>query len=94
MFSDVIGLDRNKSTLAAWSSSADMPMSDSLARLFVLIRSEFGNHLSQYKQSTIDRRIERRMILHKLNRLDDAEDRPAGNRARAADRQGDRRGAR
>jgi len=44
---------------------------DQIAKLFVLIRAEFGNDLSQYKASTIDRRIERRMILHKLTRLED-----------------------
>jgi len=44
---------------------------DQVAKLFVLIRAEFGNDLSQYKQSTIDRRIERRMTLHKLTRLED-----------------------
>jgi two-component system, chemotaxis family, CheB/CheR fusion protein len=44
---------------------------DQLSKLFVLIRAEFGNDLSQYKQSTIDRRIERRMILHKIGRLDE-----------------------
>lgn len=42
-----------------------------LAKIFVLIRSEFGNDLTQYKQSTIDRRIERRMMFQKLERLAD-----------------------
>jgi two-component system, chemotaxis family, CheB/CheR fusion protein len=44
---------------------------DQLGKLFILIRSEFGNDLSQYKRSTIDRRIERRMTLHKIGRLED-----------------------
>ncbi len=43
---------------------------DQLAKLFVLVRSEFGNDLTQYKSSTIDRRIERRMTLHRMGRLD------------------------
>jgi two-component system CheB/CheR fusion protein len=42
-----------------------------LGRLFVLIRSEFGNDLTQYKHSTIDRRIERRMMFRKFERLAD-----------------------
>lgn len=44
---------------------------DQLGKLFVLIRSEFGNDLTNYKHSTIDRRIERRMMLHKLGSLED-----------------------
>ena len=42
-----------------------------LDRLFLLIRSEFGTDLSQYKLPTVERRIERRMTMHKLARLDD-----------------------
>ena len=38
---------------------------------FVLIRSEFGNDLTQYKDATIDRRIERRMMSHRRERLED-----------------------
>lgn len=44
---------------------------DQLGELFVLIRSEFGNDLTHYKQSTIDRRIQRRMMFQKLERLAD-----------------------
>ena len=44
---------------------------DQLGKLFVLIRAEFGNDLTQYKQATIDRRVERRMMFHKLERLED-----------------------
>jgi two-component system CheB/CheR fusion protein len=47
------------------------PIQDQLSKLFVLIRAEFGNDLTQYKQSTIDRRIERRMTLHRIARLDE-----------------------
>ena len=53
--------------------AADQPpvAQDALAKLFVLIRSEFGNDLTHYKSSTIERRVERRMTLHKIGRLDD-----------------------
>ena len=44
---------------------------DQLGQLFVLIRAEFGNDLTQYKQATIDRRIERRMMFHNIERLAD-----------------------
>lgn len=55
------------------SSPVEPPqvVEDQLARLFVLIRSELGNDLTQYKPATIDRRIDRRMLLHKLDRLED-----------------------
>ncbi|HET6282938.1 MAG TPA: chemotaxis protein CheB, partial [Polyangia bacterium] len=42
-----------------------------LSRIFILIRKEFGNDLTYYKHSTIERRIERRMALHKIERLSD-----------------------
>ncbi len=47
------------------------PLQDQLAKLFAVIRAEFGIDLTQYKQSTIDRRIERRMTLHRITRLDE-----------------------
>ena len=42
-----------------------------LAKIFILIRKEFGNDLTHYKHSTIERRVERRMALHKLERIRD-----------------------
>ena len=42
-----------------------------LARIFVLVRSRTGQDFSSYKRSTILRRIERRMSLHQLIRMDD-----------------------
>jgi two-component system, chemotaxis family, CheB/CheR fusion protein len=44
---------------------------DQVAKLIVMIRAAFGNDLSYYKPATIERRIERRMALHKVERLDD-----------------------
>ena len=44
---------------------------DQLAKLFVLIRAEFGNDMSQYKPATVHRRIDRRMALNKIVRLED-----------------------
>jgi len=44
---------------------------DHLGKLFVLIRKEFGNDLTCYKHSTIERRVERRMALHKIEKLAD-----------------------
>lgn len=42
---------------------------DDSGKLFMLIRAQFGNDLTQYKPATLDRRIERRMTMHKIGRL-------------------------
>ncbi len=44
---------------------------EQIARLFLLVRSAFGNDLSRYKPSTVERRIERRMTLHRISNLED-----------------------
>ncbi|HZW90817.1 MAG TPA: chemotaxis protein CheB, partial [Myxococcaceae bacterium] len=44
---------------------------EGLKKLFVLIRSAFGTDLSFYKFATVQRRIERRMALNKIERLED-----------------------
>jgi len=44
---------------------------DSLNKVFLLLRSHTGNDFTYYKHATIKRRIKRRMLLHKLDRLRD-----------------------
>lgn len=44
---------------------------DQLGKLFVLIRSEFGNDLTYYKTTTIDRRLQRRMTMHRMTSLEE-----------------------
>jgi two-component system CheB/CheR fusion protein len=44
---------------------------EGLKKLFLLIRSAFGTDLSFYKFATVQRRIERRMALNKVERLED-----------------------
>ncbi|HSF19534.1 MAG TPA: chemotaxis protein CheB [Vicinamibacteria bacterium] len=44
---------------------------EQLGKLFFLVRSEFGNDLTSYKLSTLERRIERRMTMHKIATLRD-----------------------
>ncbi|MEH2406632.1 chemotaxis protein CheB [Nostoc sp.] len=44
---------------------------DALATIFTLLRSTLGVDFSHYKPSTLDRRIQRRMLLYKLERLED-----------------------
>jgi two-component system CheB/CheR fusion protein len=41
-----------------------------MKKIFVLLRSQTGHDFSQYKQSTISRRVERRMAVHQIERLD------------------------
>ena len=44
---------------------------ESVAKLIVLMRTAFGNDLTYYKPATMDRRIERRMALQKIEALSD-----------------------
>jgi two-component system CheB/CheR fusion protein len=44
---------------------------DELQRIFLLLRSQTGHDFSQYKRSTIIRRVERRMALHQIDALED-----------------------
>ena len=44
---------------------------DSLAKIGILLRDATSHDFSQYKQSTLVRRIERRMALHQIARQDD-----------------------
>jgi two-component system CheB/CheR fusion protein len=44
---------------------------DDLSKIFLLLRGHTGNDFTYYKQSTVQRRIKRRMLLHKLERLKD-----------------------
>ncbi|MEH1800818.1 MAG: chemotaxis protein CheB [Nostoc sp.] len=46
-------------------------LGDALATIFVLLRSQTGVDFSHYKPNTLDRRIQRRMLLYKLERLED-----------------------
>jgi two-component system CheB/CheR fusion protein len=42
-----------------------------LGKLILLMRAGFGHDLTYYKPSTIERRVDRRMALHKIERLED-----------------------
>ncbi len=51
--------------------STTEPMAEnSLKKIFVLLRSQTGHDFSQYKPSTINRRIERRMSVHQIDLMD------------------------
>ena len=45
--------------------------SQALDKVYLLLRARTGNDFALYKQSTIRRRIRRRMVVHKLERLGD-----------------------
>jgi two-component system CheB/CheR fusion protein len=42
---------------------------DAMTKVFILLRAQTGHDFSQYKQSTINRRVERRMAVHQIERL-------------------------
>ena len=44
---------------------------DELQKVFVLLRARTGNDFSQYKRSTLQRRIERRMAVNQIDRIED-----------------------
>ncbi|MBW8368983.1 MAG: PAS domain-containing protein [Arenimonas sp.] len=51
--------------------AADTPQAESaLKKIFVLLRAQTGHDFSQYKPSTINRRVERRMAVHQIDRLE------------------------
>jgi len=52
---------------------AELPeeRADELNKIHMLLRNRTGHDFTHYKQSTIHRRIQRRMVLHKLERLKD-----------------------
>jgi two-component system CheB/CheR fusion protein len=53
-------------------SAAPTPSAgDILQKVFILLRAQTGHDFSQYKQSTIHRRIERRMAVAQIDRLED-----------------------
>jgi two-component system CheB/CheR fusion protein len=53
----------------------DMPpgprISDALKKIFVIVRAQTGHDFSLYKQSTIGRRVERRMAVHQIEDVGD-----------------------
>jgi two-component system CheB/CheR fusion protein len=44
---------------------------DSIEKIFILLRAQTGHDFSYYKQNTIHRRVERRMAVNQIGRLDD-----------------------
>jgi len=53
------------------SAPPQAPQSENaLKKIFVLLRAQIGHDFSQYKRNTIHRRVERRMSVHQIDRLD------------------------
>ncbi len=44
---------------------------NALKKIFILLRAQTGHDFSQYKPSTINRRIERRMAIHQIETMDE-----------------------
>ena len=49
---------------------AQPKIENALKRIFILLRAQTGHDFSQYKPSTINRRIERRMAVHQVDGVD------------------------
>ncbi len=50
---------------------SDQQFQDSINKIFILIKSGTGHDFSHYKQNTIRRRIERRMAVHQIDKIED-----------------------
>jgi two-component system, chemotaxis family, CheB/CheR fusion protein len=59
-------LGKQRIPVAATPPKAD----NSLKKIFILLRSQTGNDFSQYKPSTVRRRIERRMAIHQISSME------------------------
>jgi len=44
---------------------------DGYGKIFILLRDQTGHDFSEYKENTIIRRVERRMVVHQIERLSD-----------------------
>jgi two-component system CheB/CheR fusion protein len=53
------------------SQFSSPPLQESVAKLIVLMRAAFGNDLSAFKSTTVERRIARRMALHRIEKITD-----------------------
>ena len=51
--------------------AAALKTGDTLQKVFILLRTQSGHDFSHYKQNTIHRRIERRMAVAQIDRLED-----------------------
>lgn len=51
--------------------SPGLRIDDALKKIFVVLRAQTGHDFSQYKQNTINRRVERRMAVHQVKQVDD-----------------------
>jgi two-component system CheB/CheR fusion protein len=57
---------------ASYPVSTPAPKSeDALKKIFLLLRAQTNHDFSQYKRSTIVRRVERRMAVHQIQRLEE-----------------------
>ena len=52
------------------ASAPEPKAENALKKIFILLRAQTGHDFSQYKPSTINRRIERRMAVHQIETID------------------------
>jgi two-component system CheB/CheR fusion protein len=51
--------------------SSGLRMDETLKKIFVMLRAQTGHDFSQYKASTVNRRVERRMAVHQITEVDE-----------------------
>ncbi|KAM3092088.1 chemotaxis protein CheB [Phormidesmis sp. 146-12] len=69
---ELANLSRHPFVSAPLQTVVSLPNSeDALSTLFGLLRSRMGVDFTHYKPKTLDRRIQRRMLVYKLERLED-----------------------
>ncbi len=69
---EIVKLSRHPFIAAPMRPIASLPESgDALSTIFALLRSRMGVDFTHYKPKTLDRRIQRRMLVYKLERLED-----------------------
>jgi two-component system CheB/CheR fusion protein len=52
------------------ADTKELKTENALKKIFILLRAQTGHDFSQYKPSTINRRIERRMAVHQIETID------------------------
>ncbi len=53
------------------AAAPGLRVDDALKKIYVLLRVQTGHDFSLYKQSTINRRVERRMAVHQISKVED-----------------------
>ena len=65
----LLGYLRHRPRLPRLSSSLDEKSRGALEKIVILLRAHTGNDFTLYRRSTLERRVEHRMVIHRVTRL-------------------------